>query len=203
MYKYFKRANVSRDTAAGKTKPLPRRVSHLIALVVISLFCAGGAFAQSPSEANDIIKSLAPIRGQAITPGYAGDRREAVKIEQTTIFVNRERAVNLEVYFEFGSAKITRRARVQLAALGRALSSPELIPYRYLIAGHTDAVGTDAYNLDLSQRRAAAVRDYLISAFPIDPPRLMTVGFGLRRLKRPAAPHAAVNRRVEVLLIVP
>lgn len=203
MFGYLESATGSRYGAAGASKLARARMSRLIGLVAILAVCASGAFAQSASDANDIIKSLAPIRGQTITPGYSGDRREAVKIEQTTIFVNRERAVSLEVYFEFGNAKITRRARVQLAALGRALSSPELIPYRYLIAGHTDAVGSDEYNLDLSQRRAAAVRDYLIVAFPIDPPRLMTVGFGLRRLKRPAAPHAAVNRRVEVLLIVP
>jgi outer membrane protein OmpA-like peptidoglycan-associated protein len=80
--------------------------------------------------------------------------------------------------------------------------SPELSPYRYLIAGHTDATGGDAYNLDLSRRRALAVRDYLVSAFPIDPHRLVIVGFGFRQLKRPDAPHAAVNRRVETLLIV-
>ena len=48
-----------------------------------------------------------------------------------------------------------------------------------------------------------AVRDYLVSAFPIDPNRLMVVGFGYRQLKRPNTPRAAINRRVEVLLIVP
>lgn len=203
MFGYSERATGLRDATASARELARGRMSRLIGSIAILLICASGAFAQSASDANDIIKSLAPIRGQTVTPGYAGGRREAVKIEQTTIFVDLERSVSLEVYFDYGSAKITRRARVQLAKLGRALSSPELTPYRYLVAGHTDAVGTDAYNLDLSQRRAAAVRDYLISAFPIDPPRLMTVGFGLRRLKRPNAPYAAVNRRVEVLLIVP
>src|ERR1035437_3936473 len=171
--------------------------------LAILITCSTAALAQSAAEANDIIKSLSPTRGQTITPGYSGGRRESIQVDRQTVIVDVERSINLEVYFEYDSARITQRAKAQLAALGQALSSPDLSPYRYLIAGHTDAVGSDAYNLDLSQRRAAAVRDYLLSAFPINPERLMVVGFGFRRLKTPAAPAAAINRRVEVLLIVP
>ena len=79
----------------------------------------------------------------------------------------------------------------------------QLASFRYLIAGHTDAIGSDAYNIDLSRRRAQAVFEYLTEAYAIDPRRLMVVGVGSRRLKRPEAPRAAINRRVEVLLIVP
>lgn len=158
--------------------------------------------AQTASEANDIIRSLAPTRGQVVTPGYGEEYRRPVVVDQTTIFMDVRHTVSLEVYFEFNSAKITPRAKAQLRALGRALSSPELKPYRYLIAGHTDAVGSDEFNLDLSRRRAIAVRKYLVSVFPIDPRRLLSVGFGLRQLKRPETPYAAVNRRVEVALIV-
>ena len=178
---------------------LQRSIGSLIVLAI----CSTGCLAQSASQANDIIKSLAPIQGQTVTPGYGGARREAVQVETTTIYVDLARAVSLEVYFEFGRASITKRARRQLTALGQALSSPELTGHRYLVAGHTDAVGSDAYNVDLSRRRAMAVRDYLISAFPIDPDRLVSAGFGARRLKRPNEPRAAINRRVEVLLIVP
>jgi flagellar motor protein MotB len=47
------------------------------------------------------------------------------------------------------------------------------------------------------------VRDYLIATFPIDLHRLTVVGFGARRLKRPETPNAAINRRVEVALMIP
>jgi len=161
------------------------------------------AFAQTADEANAIIRSLAPMRGLNVTPGYRPQRREEVRIDSTIVYVDPGRAVSLEVYFEYDSARVTPSAARQLVALGRALSSPTLAPYRYLIAGHTDAVGSDEYNFDLSRRRAAAVRDYLVSTFPIDPGRLMVVGFGFRRLKQPRFPRAAVNRRVEVLLVVP
>lgn len=201
MIRYFWKLSKVLQTPARATTSRCLRLA--IGLLALLCFGATGSFAQSASDANDIIKSLAPIQGQTVTPGYAGGRRETVTTQQTTVVVDLERTVSLEIYFEFGSAKITRRARTQLAALGQALSSPQLAAYRYLIAGHTDVVGSDEYNLDLSQRRAAAVKDYLISAFPIDPPRLMTVGFGFRRLKRADAPRAAVNRRVQVLLVVP
>jgi outer membrane protein OmpA-like peptidoglycan-associated protein len=166
-------------------------------------FSSSTSFGQSASEVNRIIKDLAPIEGQTPSGGYEPIRREPIIVEQETIFVDAARHVELEVFFEYDSDRITRRARAQLAALGRALASPQLASFRYLIAGHTDAVGSEAYNIDLSRRRAQAVFEYLSEAYAIDPRRLMVVGFGFRRLKRPEAPRAAINRRVEVLLIVP
>jgi len=75
------------------------------------------------------------------------------------------------------------------------------LSYRYLVAGHTDAVGTANYNRKLSEQRARAVRAYLLQNFPINPDRLISVGFGDNRLKSPETPKAAINRRVEIALI--
>jgi outer membrane protein OmpA-like peptidoglycan-associated protein len=175
----------------------------LIGLLALLIVGSTALLAQSASEANQIIRSLAPISGQTIAPAYGGQRREALRVRETIIHVDLARSISLEVYFDYDSAKITPRAKAQLAALGEALTSDELRPHRYLIAGHTDAAGSDSYNLDLSHRRARAVRDYMVASFAIDPERLIDVGFGFRRLKRPDAPLAAVNRRVEVLLVVP
>ncbi len=164
------------------------------------------------AEVNAIIRSLAPIRGQRRSEGYPdtppppdyyGGTRTEPDIEGETIVVVPSRAIDLEVYFEFDSAALTGRTRADLRALGRALSSRELEPFRYLIAGHTDGVGDPYYNLELSRRRAWAVKNHLVATFPIDPYRLRAVGFGDRRLKRPGRPEAAINRRVEVILILP
>jgi len=121
--------------------------------------------------------------------------------EQRIIVVDTNYALDFEVFFPFDSAELTMQARMELAALGQALVSRELQPYSYVIAGHTDAVGQPAYNQSLSERRAAAVVQYLVEAFPITPERLISVGFGQYRLKAPDDPRAAINRRVEVLLI--
>ncbi|MNU03582.1 Outer membrane porin F precursor [compost metagenome] len=65
--------------------------------------------------------------------------------------------------------------------------------------GHTDSVGTYAYNQKLSERRAAAVRDVLVNQYGVADARVSSVGYGE---SRPVADNAtdagrAVNRRVE------
>lgn len=106
--------------------------------------------------------------------------------------------VNLLVPFDFGSADLTAAGRKALDALGAALSKPALADARFEIGGHTDAIGTPAYNLALSQRRADAARDYLVDHEHIDASRLSTIGYGSTRLYSPAAPDAGVNRRVQI-----
>ena len=73
---------------------------------------------------------------------------------------------------------------------------------RMQISAHTDDVGTDAYNLDLSKRRAKTVVDYIIGK-GIDPKRLVTVGYGESRpLNNNATPEQReVNRRVEFMIL--
>lgn len=107
-------------------------------------------------------------------------------------------SINIKVYFEFDSAILKPEAMDVLDNLGEALTSGELSGYRFELAGHTDAVGSDAYNLDLSDRRAKAVLDYLVTAFGIDASRIDTIGYGESRLLDPADPEGDVNRRVQV-----
>ena len=168
-----------------------------------TIWVAPSAFAQqTDNEINSIIKGLAPIAGQTKASDVPSAERVPVIIEHQTIYIDRRRRVELEIYFDFNSEVITDRAANQLTALGRALASSDLQPFRYLIAGHTDAVGSDEYNMDLSKRRARAVYNYLIENFVIMPNRLMVVGFGFRNLKDTQNPKAAINRRTEIVLIV-
>ena len=66
-------------------------------------------------------------------------------------------------------------------SLGDALKDPGLKGFRFMLAGHTDAIGSDGYNQELSQRRAAAVHRYLAGQ-QLDPSKLNIVGFGKTRL---------------------
>ncbi len=183
-------------------------ITGALACAVIAL---GGAAApasaqRSEAQVNAIIKSLAPIRGQAVTKGYKARRKKSWRtlvIGKRRVIVDYDFMVDFEVYFPYDSARLTRRARAQLWGLGRALQSPELAPFSYVIAGHTDARGSRAYNRKLSWRRAAAVRGYLIRNFGIDPERLLIIGFGEDSLKDARHPFSPVNRRVEVVMIVP
>lgn len=100
------------------------------------------------------------------------------------------------VHFEFGEAgllPVTQEALQAVAAV--LLRSPRV---RVEVGGHTDAISSAAYNLRLSQRRAASVRDFLIGA-GVDADRLAAVGYGEAR---PVASNEtetgrALNRRVE------
>ena len=75
---------------------------------------------------------------------------------------------------------------------------------RVEVQGHTDDRGSDAFNLELSQRRASAVRQYLVD-HGIEPGRVVARGYGLTRPRVPNsdADHRAQNRRVEIHLLEP
>ncbi|MFC3690864.1 OmpA family protein [Chenggangzhangella methanolivorans] len=151
-------------------------------------------------SATEIIRSLAPFAdGNPNAPRQYRD----VDAGGRTVRVDYGRAVDLTVFFLYDSFQLTPEARIQLEPLGRALQSEKLAGFRFLIAGHTDAAGSDAYNRGLSARRAAAVKRYLVEAFDIEPSRLVAYGWGESRLKDRGNPLSRVNRRVEVALIAP
>lgn len=73
----------------------------------------------------------------------------------------------------------------------------------FLIEGHTDAVGSDPYNLKLSRARAEAVKKALTTYYVISPRNLQTVGLGERYLKIPTAEPEGENRRVSISRATP
>jgi outer membrane protein OmpA-like peptidoglycan-associated protein len=121
------------------------------------------------------------------------DRNEIKKIAKS------RPAIDLEVSFDFNSAEITPKAVPQLTSLGNALSGPELNGTVVLLGGHTDAKGSDAYNQKLSERRAAAVKQFLIGEFRIPAENLLTAGYGEQELANKSDPFAAENRRVQIV----
>jgi outer membrane protein OmpA-like peptidoglycan-associated protein len=67
-----------------------------------------------------------------------------------------------------------------------------------LISGYTDAKGGDEYNQHLSERRAEAVKRFLMQKFGLTSGTLVTAGYGKEQLKNTADPFAAENRRVQI-----
>ncbi len=109
-------------------------------------------------------------------------------IEQTIIL----RTVN----FEFNKATLTPEAKDALEQVYAGMASQSKLTVE--IGGHTDSIGSDAYNKKLSQRRADSVRTYLISK-GIDGSRMAAVGYGEGKPVASNADEAgrAENRRVE------
>ncbi len=100
------------------------------------------------------------------------------------------------VNFGFDSSDLTSAAKANLDKLAQVLKNN--MDTNINIYGHTDSKGTDAYNLSLSERRAAAVKNYLVSQ-GVSSSRMFTMGVGE---KEPVASNdtdagRAENRRVE------
>lgn len=111
------------------------------------------------------------------------------------------RAIDLEVLFEFDSARLTADGRDVLDSLGGALGSRELADVgRVTLEGHTDAKGSDAYNDSLSLLRAQSARQYLIQKHRIAPGKVQAVGKGKTEPADPRDPYGAANRRVRVVV---
>lgn len=110
-------------------------------------------------------------------------------------------SVNLYVTFESNSEALKPEGRQILDQLGNALTDDRLKKFSFLIEGHTDGIGGAEFNLRLSQRRAEAVRQYLVSNFAVEGRRLMARGLGKTRPLDPMHPEDAVNRRVRIVNI--
>jgi outer membrane protein OmpA-like peptidoglycan-associated protein len=103
------------------------------------------------------------------------------------------------IYFDFDRATLNPESGRALTTIAEVLRrQPQ---WRLSIEGHTDNVGGDAYNQDLSTRRAAAVKTALVRDFSLVPGRLSSAGFGARRPVETNATIAgrAHNRRVELV----
>jgi outer membrane protein OmpA-like peptidoglycan-associated protein len=110
--------------------------------------------------------------------------------------MNRPKA-SIHVYFNSNSAAMTSRAKSQLKILGKVLSETRFERTVFLLVGYADPVGGDEYNQKLSERRADAVKTYLMTKFKIPAETLATAG--KRDLNDPRHPYSAENRRIEVV----
>jgi outer membrane protein OmpA-like peptidoglycan-associated protein len=109
------------------------------------------------------------------------------------------------VTFETDSAELGIDQIRALDEMGRALaemiaSEPDEV---FLVEGHTDAVGSDVYNLTLSDQRAETVATLLSEQYGVPPENLVPQGFGEQDLKVPTMGPSRENRRVELRRITP
>lgn len=161
----------------GKTTPSKEKI--------IELFKSGGADEATPGirtrGLNIIKKTQSTLKHKPVTP------------------VLKEVAVSMEVLFDYDSDTLTAEAKQQLGPVGMALASDDLKGMNFRIEGHTDVIGSDPYNLDLSRRRAKAVKDYLTEQYGLAGVSIEIVGKGKSNLADKANPTSEVNRRVRIV----
>lgn len=107
------------------------------------------------------------------------------------------------VRFAFDSAELTERARRNLDVIGEAVMRSGLDDERFQIGGHTDDVGSEAYNEELSLRRTESAKAYLVEHWKVPADRIETKGFGESRpaVEGDSEEARAQNRRVELEVI--
>jgi outer membrane protein OmpA-like peptidoglycan-associated protein len=170
---------------------------------------------REPQAVSDTEISIEPgsYEVQIRAPGYAPSvaiaeisddtlSRVVAMLQPSRVEVTAERIdLKEKVFFDTGRATIKPESFALLDEVATVLNDhPEILKVR--VEGHTDSRGSATYNLDLSTRRAASVRQYLIDK-GVEPGRLESAGFGESRPIDPAENEAAWerNRRVEVFIV--
>ena len=109
-------------------------------------------------------------------------------------------SIDLEVLFDYNSDRLRDDQLQQLRRLADDLRGVDLQQGYLIVMGHTDAVGSMAYNDDLSLRRARSVAEFLRHQAGLPAQRIRTSGQAFRYLRYPDQPTHAANRRVQVIL---
>jgi outer membrane protein OmpA-like peptidoglycan-associated protein len=172
---------IVRALAPAEKKPLTRGLS------------VGPQQQVDPAMAAAESKLVQKVRGRATRSLSISEREEIAAV------VKDKPKIDLEINFDYNSADISAKSLPSVQALGRALTNADLKGSTFVVAGHTDAAGGEAYNQDLSERRADSIKRYLVDKYGIRGSDLVTVGYGKSKLKDPSQPMAEVNRRVQVV----
>ena len=164
------------------------------ALAMVSFAVAFQVAAPASSAQDRLQRSIdgpvtreAVTRSLAVVPDNAGDPGGPAEV-----------SLLLRIEFAFDSAELTMRAMQDLDGVAAALNDPQLVTARVTLEGHTDATGSEEYNLRLSQRRAESVVSYLVRR-GVAGERLRPAGFGEYRLLPAYGPTDDRQRRVEIV----
>ena len=173
--------NVSSDKILDALKPKP-----------VTRGLSAGPQADPAVQAKETT-FLNTVRNRSTRSLSTGEREQIAELAAT------KPKIDLEIQFDYNSADIAKTSVPSVQALGKALSNASLKDSTFVVAGHTDAVGGEAYNQDLSERRADTIKKYLTEKYGLNGANLVTVGYGKTKPKDPNAPMDPVNRRVQVV----
>jgi len=202
-------------TASRNRPGLGLTFAMAVLALPIGLGLASAAEQPSAQDIIDALKAPRVTRGLTTSAGAARAAEDSKFVdtlrnrptrsltteerEKVASIANSKPKIDLEINFEFNSATIAAKALPQVTALGEALTSPDLKGRTFIVAGHTDAKGSETYNQGLSERRADAVKRFLSEKYGIEVTRLLAVGYGATKLKNSETPLAGENRRVQIV----
>ena len=197
---------------------------HYARLAACSLLLISTALAAQTNDvlqqkdvtANALINALTPAapaasaEASATAEGAAASGSASIRTRSFKIVKNQPAAskgpakpasASLMITFETESARLTTDSKHILDNLATALNSDKLSTFKFNIEGHADSRGNADKNLKLSEERAGAVRQYLMSQHQINGERLIPIGKGDSEQLNPGNPAAPENRRVRVVTV--
>jgi outer membrane protein OmpA-like peptidoglycan-associated protein len=186
------------------------RDAGLLAVLLIMLAApVRPALAQATAPAENLVDQLAGPE-TALELDLAALRQQALERAKSKPAPNRPPLVpellklpqiSLDVLFDPDSSIIRPGSYRTLGRLADALTQPALLPYKFLIVGHTESGGRRDHNVAISQKRADAVRDVLVTMFKLSPKRVQALGLGEEQLRDAARPTAPANRRIQIMSV--
>ncbi|MBN2808865.1 MAG: OmpA family protein [Deltaproteobacteria bacterium] len=151
-------------------------------LAIFFLFVAAGAVAAEPL---------------VITENQIPDQESLINALALKKDECRRMTVNMKIHFDLDSSEITAKSAETLDAIGKAMQAERLQALHFDLEGHTDASGSENYNQKLSEKRAMAVKYYLVARCGVTDERLTAQGRGESDPEDPN-PLAEANRRVNI-----
>ncbi|RUS63324.1 OmpA family protein [Pseudorhodobacter sp. E13] len=160
------------------------------AVFALSVLGGGAAYAQSAYTTEELVDFYINSIDMGATRGICiGTPQECEKPAAPA-------GLDMLVTFELDSADLTAEAQQNLAVFAQMMQDERLEIARFVVEGHTDALGTDEYNVELSEARAVAVKTFL-TGMGVSEDRLSSIGLGKSK-PRTGNEYDPENRRVEL-----
>lgn len=194
-----------------RNRPLDLQVENILGAIAARQYERKSALAEPQQQVQ-----TPQSRNTGLIPRPEAQRRDEKRIREhyrqvAALFDPREASLQMRqgrivirlraMEFAVGQSEVLPENAALLAKVGRALSLIE--DFDVIIEGHTDNVGSESVNEKLSERRAEAVRHYLVMNENLPYDRMIAIGFGATRPLTTNATESgrAVNRRIDLIVI--
>jgi outer membrane protein OmpA-like peptidoglycan-associated protein len=191
-----------------------RGMALLTCVLIVSAASASSGFAQTTVTTDKLINQLAgletpveidvvALRQQAAERIKAKAKTDAAPQKRPPITDQLSKLPQFvaDIKFDPDTSVIRPESYRLLGQIADALYHPTLVPYKFLIVGHTESTGRRENNLILSQRRADAIRDVLVNTFKISAKRFHTLGLGEEQMQDSNRPSSSTNQQVQLVTV--
>src|SRR6201996_5278318 len=194
----------------------PARVALLGLLTALALPASHGQTPAAPAPArDDIVAALnkfdtapeldIPTLKQTILDRSKVRSKKEPEANRRPLVVpdimNLPGTFNVAIAFDVDTPIILPESYETVGRIADAMVNAPMLPFAFLIVGHTDSNGKREANVILSQRRADAIRDVLVNTFKISAKRLQSLGFGEEQFVDQAHPTSPANLQIQIVTV--